>query len=208
MERDTNGPTVRPTAGRPNRAGGETARSRILGLKEDYTGRKRKNGCAWIVGHSYIHRAQQRSLKRPYREDLELERLGWKLAWLSRRGMQWDELLPFLADRIEMWGIPDNLLIHLGGNDVGHKTCRALLTCIKKDLAQIMIRWPRVKIRWSDIIVCLKNREDAIWCAGVKKLNQQLGNGWVGKEVFGSGINGPGGLRKVYLAGMEYISLR
>ncbi|XP_029432277.1 uncharacterized protein LOC115075728 isoform X3 [Rhinatrema bivittatum] len=158
----------------------EEVSSLPAGISE-FAGRRRGTGCAWIVGYSFIHRAQRRALKRPYGEDLELERLGWQLAWYSRRGMLWDDLLPFIQERMDMWGIPNILLIHLGGNDVGSQSCRALLTCIKKDLAQIMIWWPQVRVGWSDIIVRLKNREDTIWQTGVKKLNRQMGK-WMGWE--------------------------
>ncbi|XP_029457719.1 serine/threonine-protein phosphatase 2A catalytic subunit beta isoform isoform X3 [Rhinatrema bivittatum] len=144
--------------GRQDKASGEAARNRILGVEEDLLGQRRGIGCAWIVGHSFIHRAQRRALKRPYGENLELERLGWQLAWFSRRGMQWDELLPFLQERIDMWSIPDILLIHLGDIDVGYKTCHALLTCIKKDLAQI-IRWPQV--RYPERITILRGNHES-----------------------------------------------
>ncbi|XP_029461829.1 uncharacterized protein LOC115093754 [Rhinatrema bivittatum] len=137
--------------------------------------------CAWIMGHSFIHRAQRRAMKRPYGEHLELDPLGWSVAWFSRRGMEWDEFLQFVVQRIDLLGVPDMLLVHLGGNDVGKKTCRHLLTCIKKDLAQVWIRWPTVRLGWSDIIVRLKNAEEQVWKSGVKNLNKQMGR-WMGWE--------------------------
>ncbi|XP_029451851.1 uncharacterized protein LOC115088071 isoform X4 [Rhinatrema bivittatum] len=42
-------------------------------------GVKRFEGCAWIVGHFYIHRAQRRAMKRPYGEHLEIDRVRWGL---------------------------------------------------------------------------------------------------------------------------------
>ncbi|XP_029442505.1 uncharacterized protein LOC115082415 [Rhinatrema bivittatum] len=110
-------------------------------------GVKRFEGCAWIVGHSYIHPAQRRAMKRPYGEHLDIDRAGWRVSWFSKRGMGWDELLPFLFERIQMWGEPNLIIFHLGGNDIGSKTCRELLTCMKKDLSQVMIRCPRVLAR-------------------------------------------------------------
>ncbi|XP_029473507.1 uncharacterized protein LOC115099798 [Rhinatrema bivittatum] len=50
-------------------------------------GVKRFEGCAWIVGHSYIHRAQRRAMKRPYGEHLDIDRVGWRVSWFSKRGM-------------------------------------------------------------------------------------------------------------------------
>ncbi|XP_029451850.1 uncharacterized protein LOC115088071 isoform X3 [Rhinatrema bivittatum] len=144
-------------------------------------GVKRFEGCAWIVGHFYIHRAQRRAMKRPYGEHLEIDRVRWWVSWFSKRGMGWDELLPFLFEWIQMWGEPNLIIFHLGGNDIGSKTCRELLTCMKKDLSQVMIRCPRVLLGWSDIIVRLRNKDETIWRVGVKKLNRQLGK-WMGWE--------------------------
>ncbi|XP_029460815.1 uncharacterized protein LOC115093300 [Rhinatrema bivittatum] len=160
----------------------EEATRAAPGYRTDPKGSRNFTGCAWILGHSYIHRAQRRALKRPYGENLELNKKGWNLAWFSKRGMTWEELLPFLYERIDMWGAPDMLLIHLGGNDVGYKTCRELLTCMKKDISQLWIRWPKMRIGWSDIIIRLRNREELIWRIGIKKLNRQMGKwmGWQG----------------------------
>ncbi|XP_029448561.1 uncharacterized protein LOC115086249 [Rhinatrema bivittatum] len=98
----------------------------------ELVGLRRGSGCAWIVGHSFIHRAQRRSIEAPVRGRSEMEQLGWRLAWFSHRGILWDDLLPFLQESIDMWGVPNILLVHLGGNDVGSVSCRTLLSNMKK----------------------------------------------------------------------------
>ncbi|XP_029442384.1 E3 ubiquitin-protein ligase TRIM39-like [Rhinatrema bivittatum] len=147
----------------------------FAGAKAELMGVFRIQGCAWIIGHSFIYWAQRKAMLRPNGEHLYLERWNWRIAWFGKQGMGWDELLPFLQEQVDMWGVPRIIVIHLGGNDVGRKSCRELLACIRKDLAQIMIRWPSVKVGWSDIIVRVKCKEEVLWKKGVKKMNQQIG---------------------------------
>ncbi|XP_029461204.1 uncharacterized protein LOC115093507 [Rhinatrema bivittatum] len=127
--------------------------------------------CAWVVGHSFVHWAQHQAQQRPYGADLQLEKLQWKLCWMGKRGMKWSDLLSFLQGQIDILGVPKILLIHLGGNEIGKESCRALLSSMRKDIASIMTRWPSIKLGWSDIIIRFIFKDTLIWKNGVKKLN-------------------------------------
>lgn len=48
--------------------------------------------------------------------------------------------------------MPDILVIHLGGNDLGLIQGKALVMQVLQDLLLIKSRWPGVKILWSAII--------------------------------------------------------
>ncbi|XP_029470362.1 uncharacterized protein LOC115098139 [Rhinatrema bivittatum] len=157
---------------------------------EERVGVRHFQGCAWISG-SFLHSSSaEKSAEASIREHLDTDRAGWCLSWFS---MGWDELLPFLSERIQMWGELNILIIHLGGNDIGSKSCKELLTCMKKDLSQVMIRWPQILLGWSDMIVLLRNTDEMIWKSGFKKLNRQLGK-WMGwRGILDSAALVPGG---------------
>ncbi|XP_029451800.1 uncharacterized protein LOC115099251 [Rhinatrema bivittatum] len=139
---------------------------------------------AWVVGHSFIHWAQHRAENRPYGTHLELENRNWKARWLSHRGMRCDGLLPFLQTCVMEMRMPKVLLIHLGGNDLGHGTCKDLITNIKKDFSTLFNVMPETTLGWSDIILRIKFLGMPLWHKSVKKMNK-LGSGLCSKGGFG-----------------------
>lgn len=71
--------------------------------------------------------------------------------WLGCRGLQWSGLMAVLF--IEFQGARlDILLTHLGDNDVGLLTGKALIVQVQEDLMEIKQCWPGVVILWSAII--------------------------------------------------------
>lgn len=70
---------------------------------------------------------------------------------MGRTGLQWHSLLPLLFRECK-GPVPDVLVIHLGGDDLGLVKGKALVMQVLEDLLIIKSRWPWVKIVWSAII--------------------------------------------------------
>ncbi|XP_029474184.1 uncharacterized protein LOC115100103 isoform X2 [Rhinatrema bivittatum] len=143
--------------------------------------RRGEQECAWVVDHSFVHWAHHRAERRPYGSNLYLEELQWSIKWFSWRGMKWDGLLTFLQQCVMENGVPQILLIHLGGNDIGKWSCREMVSKIRKDFATIMNGMPHTVLGWSDIIVRYQCLDSPIWYRGVRKLNKQIGK-WLERQ--------------------------
>ncbi|XP_029464313.1 uncharacterized protein LOC115095151 [Rhinatrema bivittatum] len=161
--------------------GSDAAGARCEPVDADRAGEELRRNCAWIVGHSFIHRAYRRAKKRPDGENLNLTPEGVRVRWIGKGGLRWGELCAMLQGNIDRWGAPEWLIIHLGGNDVGRVTCRELIKMMRKDMASIMNRLPHTKLGWSDVIIRLKHQGEPLWRNGVKKLNRQVGK-WLVRE--------------------------
>nr|XP_033791559.1 translation initiation factor IF-2-like isoform X2 [Geotrypetes seraphini] len=132
----------------------------------------------WIIGHSFVHWAGERSRLRPGGRHLGLGHLGVRVSWWGQRGMRWYQLLPFLAHLRDSPRRPDVLIIHLGGNDVDSLSARQLVNVIKDDLRVLFAWFPGTRVLWSDVIPrprCLSSRR---WTRGLAKFNRQVGK-WV-----------------------------
>nr|XP_033809146.1 uncharacterized protein LOC117364245 [Geotrypetes seraphini] len=87
-----------------------------------------RSSSVWIIGHSFVHWAGERSLLRPGGRHLV------RVSWWGQRGMRWYQLLPFLSHLRDSPRRPDVLIIHLWGNDVDSLSARQLVNVIKDDL--------------------------------------------------------------------------
>ncbi|XP_061490951.1 uncharacterized protein LOC133388738 isoform X2 [Rhineura floridana] len=135
-----------------------------------WTGTERK------CGHSMVFWAARRAAKLSMGSQLGLSRWA-AVQWLGRRGMHWEGLLPALFRQGLVQTIPQVLVIHLGGNDLGLMKGKALIIQASKDMQAIRQRWPWVRLMWSDLL------PRKVWCdvwdlAGVdrvrKKVNRQI----------------------------------
>nr|XP_033798461.1 elastin-like [Geotrypetes seraphini] len=137
-----------------------------------------RSSSVWIIGHSFVHWAGERSLLRPGGRHLGLGHLGVQVSWWGQRGMRWYQLLPFLSHLRDCPRRPDVLIIHLGGNDVDSLSARQLVNVIKDDLRVLFAWFPGTHVLWSDVIPrprCLASRR---WTRGLAKFNRQVGK-WV-----------------------------
>nr|XP_033790870.1 uncharacterized protein LOC117355893 [Geotrypetes seraphini] len=132
----------------------------------------------WIVGHSFIHWAAERSAIRSGGRHLGLSHQGLHVSWWGQRGMRWSQLLLLLERLRSRPRHPDLLLLHLGGNNVDACSGKDLVNLIKDDLRVVLDWFPGVLLIWSDIVPrprCLASRR---WTRGLLKLNRQVGK-WV-----------------------------
>lgn len=73
----------------------------------------------WIIGHSFIFWTQRRASSRIYSEFLDLDPNLFSICWHGKRGMVWGEFLTELGSMAYSYPLPNILIIHLGGNDIG-----------------------------------------------------------------------------------------
>lgn len=101
----------------------------------------------WIVGDSYVRRGERRAR----------ETMGTNLGasahvqWFGKGGMCWDDLLPPFRQCLEGRTAPEVLVIHCGGNDLGHFKSVLLLKATKRDLHDLHQQFPEMKILLSSI---------------------------------------------------------
>ncbi|XP_056409990.1 uncharacterized protein LOC130338806 [Hyla sarda] len=113
----------------------------------------------WIVGHSYVRRGASRADVRPAGRQLGLDREQAQVRWIGQGGLQWAGLLPLLQTHAALDRPPNVLVVHLGGNDLGGRTARALMRDIKLDMLRIWSSFPGIVVVWSDIVARFKWRE-------------------------------------------------
>lgn len=106
----------------------------------------------WIVGHSFIFWAERRALRRVYSGSLNFDPKLMNICWHGRRGMVWENLFEELSSLFQSMPIPDILILHLGGNDIGRSKSLDLLFRIKNDLSQFSQSFPKVRVVFSEIV--------------------------------------------------------
>ena len=74
-------------------------------------------------------------------------------------GMKWADILCTLKGMLHSYGYPSAILLHCGGNDIGHVPLGKLMYEIRSTFAYIFIKLlPGVPIIWSAILPRLKWR--------------------------------------------------
>ncbi|KAM3928083.1 uncharacterized protein RB166_006211 [Leptodactylus fuscus] len=106
----------------------------------------------WLMGHSYVFWGAFRAEVRPEGRQLGLARDRASVRWLGLRGMVWRQLLPEFTRFVRLDRSPDILVLHLGGNDLGVRPFRELITDIKHDCLRIWSLCPGIITVWSDIV--------------------------------------------------------
>ncbi|CAI5663223.1 unnamed protein product [Oreochromis niloticus] len=99
----------------------------------------------WIIGSSYIRRAE---IKEIFGENLGLNA---KVQWFGKRGMQWRGVLPRFYEELSTQSPPDILVIHAGGDDLGLSSAYKLSSVIEKELIQLHTEFPSMTIAYSSI---------------------------------------------------------
>lgn len=105
-------------------------------------------GQVWIVGHSFIFWAEHHPFARRASEQLG----GRTVRWLSIRGLRWAGFVELVLGQEQVWGRPEWLVVHLGGNDLGQLKGIDLIWKIKGDMRRISELWPGVRLAWSDTV--------------------------------------------------------
>ncbi|XP_035477470.2 uncharacterized protein LOC118292840 [Scophthalmus maximus] len=99
----------------------------------------------WIVGDSYVRRGERRARE---------TNLGMsaRVQWFGKGAQCWNDLLPHFRQCLEGRTAPEVLVIHCGGNDLGHFKSVLLLKAMKRDQHDLHQQFPEMKILLSSSI--------------------------------------------------------
>lgn len=102
----------------------------------------------WFIGSSLIARLEQHVIatrSRGFSFGVECQ-----IRWFGRGGMRWEDLVPLLQ---RTYGpVPDVMVIHLGGNNIGFQSGCTLLHWMREDLGWIMSTYPETRLLFSCIV--------------------------------------------------------
>ncbi|KAJ8375326.1 hypothetical protein SKAU_G00059060 [Synaphobranchus kaupii] len=106
----------------------------------------------WIIGSSLIARLQVHLGAFGLDQNLGLD---CQITWAGRGGRRWEHLMPLLrSKRAGIRDDPDVMVIHLGGNSIGTygNTRISLMWCMKTDIREINLLFPKTELMFSDIL--------------------------------------------------------
>ncbi|XP_041443973.1 uncharacterized protein LOC121402113 [Xenopus laevis] len=106
----------------------------------------------WMVGHSFISRAQERSKVRPNGQQLGFLEEQATVRWLGVGGLCWEEVVPMIIQEARRVGPPNIILVHAGGNDLARCPMKQLTKNIKRDFVRLWSIFPGVCLLWSEIL--------------------------------------------------------
>ncbi|XP_044151085.1 uncharacterized protein LOC122939149 isoform X4 [Bufo gargarizans] len=106
----------------------------------------------WILGHSFVFWGALRADVRQNGRQLGFDRGTAIVRWIGRRGMVWGSVLQEVHRQARLDRVPDILVLHVGGNDLGVRPCRELIRDIRFDFLRLWSLFPSVVTVWSDIV--------------------------------------------------------
>lgn len=71
--------------------------------------------------------------------------------WFGWGGLRWRGLCPFFNQSLQRRAVPDVLLIHCGGNDLGNIASVKIGEAVKVDLHHLHVQYPGMRIIFSGI---------------------------------------------------------
>ena len=101
----------------------------------------------WILGDSYIRRGEE-AARKSLGPNLGLDA---HVRWFGRGGLRWHGVLPFFSQALQGRTVPDVLLIHCGGNDLGLIKSIDLVAEMKQDLCNLHRQYTQMRIIFSAI---------------------------------------------------------
>lgn len=122
----------------------------------------------WIVGHSYVCWGGRRGDVRPDGRQLGISRREAYIRWLGRPGMLWGRVMGEVERYVRLDRLPDVLVIHAGGNDLGVRSVRDLMADIKADFMKLRETLPGTLVVWSDIVA----RTTWRWARSMASINK------------------------------------
>ena len=93
----------------------------------------------WIIGDSYVRRGAERAAE-TMADNLGHDNL--LMQWFGWGGLRWTSLLPFFHQSLQGRAVPDVLLIHCSGNDLGSIKNLGLIAAMKEDLRHLHLQYP------------------------------------------------------------------
>ncbi|XP_068118230.1 uncharacterized protein [Hyperolius riggenbachi] len=137
----------------------------VQGIPAPRPGLKR---VVWIVGHSFIFWARMRAKERPYSEQLDLNVDDYHIYWKGGRGMRWASFAPKILSLLDSWPVPDILIVHLGGNDLGKVRTLDLMSQMRQDFQQIHDSFPHTILVFSEMV------QRYLWLKGSRRFLEKI----------------------------------
>ncbi|KAM5140492.1 uncharacterized protein ACMZJ9_014352 [Mantella aurantiaca] len=142
-----NGETTLPTQTMPVICSSQPLPSPLT--QDGGTGEKRM---VWIVGHSFIYWAERRAAYKAYFENLDINTTDEQILWSGIKGLSGANLFSTLSDLCSRWPLPNILIIHVGGDDIGKMLRLELVHTLKSDLLNFKKNFPNTVVVYSEII--------------------------------------------------------
>ncbi|XP_017210922.1 uncharacterized protein isoform X3 [Danio rerio] len=106
-----------------------------------------RNAEIYIIGDSCVRYGEKRA-----RETVGVNLgLNARVQWFGFDGLVWKNLLPCFRQCLRTRAVPDVLLIHCGGNDLGIFKSVKLCAAITQDLRELHRSFPQMKMVFSTI---------------------------------------------------------
>nr|XP_022292122.1 uncharacterized protein LOC111103277 [Crassostrea virginica] len=115
----------------------------------------------WLVGSSIIKHAFLEAVLRPGGTNLTLERQNISLWWQGYSGLQLGKTTQKIRSLKNVGPVPNFILIHCGGNDLGKLSVRRIRVVAKLLLLFIRTNFQNIKVIWSFILPRLQWRTSA-----------------------------------------------
>ncbi|XP_078320273.1 uncharacterized protein LOC111112779 [Crassostrea virginica] len=115
----------------------------------------------WLVGSSIIKHAFLEAVLRPGGTNLTLERQNISLWWQGYSGLQLGKMTQKIRSLKNVGPVPNFILIHCGGNDLGKLSVRRIRVVAKLLLLFIRTNFQNIKVIWSFILPRLQWRTSA-----------------------------------------------
>ena len=106
----------------------------------------------WIIGSSIVRDAYFRSLHRPDGPGLGLAEFGIGVYWEHQSGMRLCNVLELATYMKNFYPLPDLLVLHCGGNDIGFKPMVEVTWEAKTICDQLKSLLPHTILVWSQIL--------------------------------------------------------
>ncbi|XP_056022078.1 uncharacterized protein LOC130054967 [Ostrea edulis] len=116
------------------------------GMKSDLRVKKK------VYGSSIIKRAFQRASLSTEKSHLGLRRLNYHILWQGKGGLTWKKLFPRIQLLRRFESLPEILIIHCGGNDIGNVPLLELRLRMKETFQRIWSELPNTLLGWSHIL--------------------------------------------------------
>lgn len=132
----------------------------------------------WIVGSSIIKQAFIAAKQRPGGINLSLQRLGVRILWQGRSGLTLFRLKNHIRTLLNLEDPPNYIVIHIGGNDLGHMKLGYLHYLLIKFLSWLADKMPQTTLIWSQILPRIKWRysdNSDLMEKGRRRLNSSIG---------------------------------
>lgn len=96
----------------------------------------------WIIGNSFIKYAQKIYTARTLTEHLSFDRSLYKLVWFSNIKFNWRNISSWVQNFIKNSPLPDIVILHLGGDEIGFIRTTNLIWDIRSSFSELKSMLP------------------------------------------------------------------